>query len=48
MNKNIKKYLSEIGAKGGSVKSEAKARAARENGKKNKKKRGSKDAAGND
>jgi len=39
MNKKVKEYLASIGAKGGSVKSEAKAKAARENGKKAKKKK---------
>jgi len=32
MNKTVKKYLAEIGRKGGSVTSEAKAEAARRNG----------------
>lgn len=39
MNKKISEYLSQIGAKGGSVKSEAKAKAARENAKKPRKKK---------
>lgn len=33
MSKQLKKYFSELGKKGGSVKSERKARASRENGK---------------
>ena len=34
MSKQLKKYFSELGKKGGSVKSERKAHASRENGKK--------------
>jgi len=50
MNKNIKKYLASIGAKGGSVKSEAKKKATAESLKKARdvKKKGSKDATRND
>ena len=39
MDKKILEFLSAIGKKGGSVKSEKKAKASRENGKKRKKKK---------
>lgn len=44
----VTKHFAELGAKGGSVKSEAKAKAARANAKKPRKKKGSKDATRND
>lgn len=43
LNELIKDYMAKIGTKGGSVKSEAKAKAARENGKKAKKKKATKE-----